>query len=70
MAAGALARGRRRGTLVFHLSVDGVVLKEDLLERIDAIVAPGLTLNSADDGWDDPSRQPSTQRRREPDSGT
>jgi aryl-alcohol dehydrogenase-like predicted oxidoreductase len=34
-----------------YLAADGVGLPDDLLDRIDAIVAPGVTVNVADNGW-------------------
>ncbi len=34
-----------------YLAADGVVLDDDLLDRIDAIVAPGHTINVADNMW-------------------
>jgi aryl-alcohol dehydrogenase-like predicted oxidoreductase len=34
-----------------YLAADGVVLSEDVLDRIDAIVAPGHTVNVADNMW-------------------
>jgi aryl-alcohol dehydrogenase (NADP+) len=40
-----------------------VRLDRDTLDRIDAIVAPGIDLNAADRGWDPPSLQPEKRRR-------
>ena len=34
-----------------YLAADGVELSADVLDRIDAIVAPGHTVNVADNGW-------------------
>jgi hypothetical protein len=39
------------------------VLTDDVLDRIDDIVAPGVTLNPADNGWVSPSLQPAARRR-------
>jgi aryl-alcohol dehydrogenase-like predicted oxidoreductase len=39
------------------------VLSDDVLDRIDEIVAPGVTLNPADNGWVSPSLQPAARRR-------
>jgi aryl-alcohol dehydrogenase-like predicted oxidoreductase len=35
-----------------YLAADGVVLSEDVLDRIDAIVPPGVTVNVADNMWE------------------
>jgi hypothetical protein len=40
-----------------------VVLTDDVLDRIDQIVPPGVTLNPADNGWVSPSLQPAARRR-------
>jgi aryl-alcohol dehydrogenase-like predicted oxidoreductase len=41
-----------------------VVLDKDILDRIDAIVAPGTTLNAEDAGWSAPALSDPTLRRR------
>ena len=41
-----------------------VALDDVILDRIDQIVPPGVTLNDADAGWQPPSLADSTQRRR------
>jgi aryl-alcohol dehydrogenase-like predicted oxidoreductase len=46
-----------------QLAAADVVLSDDVLDRIDAIVPPGVTLNPADNGWVSPSLQPSARRR-------
>ena len=46
-----------------QLAADDVVLTDDVLDRIDAIVPPGVTLNLADNGWVSPSLQPAARRR-------
>jgi aryl-alcohol dehydrogenase-like predicted oxidoreductase len=46
-----------------QLAAAEVVLTGDVLDRIDAIVAPGVTLNPADNGWVSPSLQPAARRR-------
>jgi aryl-alcohol dehydrogenase-like predicted oxidoreductase len=38
-------------------------LDRDTLDRIDAIVAPGIDLNPADRGWESPSLAPAARRR-------
>jgi len=46
-----------------QLAAADVVLTDDVLDRIDAIVPPGVTLNLADNGWVSPSLQPAARRR-------
>jgi aryl-alcohol dehydrogenase-like predicted oxidoreductase len=46
-----------------QLAVADVVLTADVLDRIDEIVPPGLTLNPADNGWVNPALQPAARRR-------
>ena len=46
-----------------QLSAVDVVLSDDVLDRIDKIVPPGVTLNPADTGWVSPSLQPAARRR-------
>ena len=46
-----------------QLAAADVVLTDDVLDRIDEIVAPGVTLNPADNGWVSPSLQPAARRR-------
>jgi aryl-alcohol dehydrogenase-like predicted oxidoreductase len=41
-------------------------LSADVLDRIDAIVAPGTNVNQADTGWDPPWLSDSSLRRRQP----
>jgi hypothetical protein len=40
-----------------------VVLSEEMLNRIDEIVPPGVTINPAENGWVSPSLQPTARRR-------
>jgi hypothetical protein len=40
-----------------------VVLTDDVLDRIDGIVPPGLTINPAENGWVSPSLHPTARRR-------
>ncbi|MEW9528117.1 aldo/keto reductase [Microbispora sp. NPDC049125] len=48
-----------------HLAADGVRLTADVLDRIDEIVPPGVTINPADGGWQAPwLADPSLRRRR------
>jgi aryl-alcohol dehydrogenase-like predicted oxidoreductase len=46
-----------------QLTATGVHLTHDVLDRIDQIVAPGLTLNPADNGWVSPALDPAARRR-------
>jgi aryl-alcohol dehydrogenase-like predicted oxidoreductase len=46
-----------------QLSAADVVLPDDLLDRIDEIVPPGVTLNPADNGWVTPALEASARRR-------
>jgi hypothetical protein len=46
-----------------QLSATDVVLTDDVLDRIDEIVPPGVTLNPADNGWVSPSLRPGVRRR-------
>jgi diketogulonate reductase-like aldo/keto reductase len=46
-----------------QLTATGVHLTDDVLDRIDQIVAPGLTLNPADNGWVSPALSPAARRR-------
>jgi aryl-alcohol dehydrogenase-like predicted oxidoreductase len=46
-----------------QLAAADVVLTDDVLDRIDEIVPPGLTINPAENGWVSPSLQPAARRR-------
>jgi aryl-alcohol dehydrogenase-like predicted oxidoreductase len=46
-----------------QLSGADVVLDDPMLDRIDAIVPPGTTINPADNSWSDPLLQPRARRR-------
>jgi aryl-alcohol dehydrogenase-like predicted oxidoreductase len=46
-----------------QLTATDVHLTHDVLDRIDQIVAPGLTLNPADNGWVSPALAPTARRR-------
>jgi NDP-hexose 2,3-enoyl reductase len=46
-----------------QLAAADVVLTDDVLDRIDEIVPPGLTLNPAENGWISPSLQAAARRR-------
>jgi aryl-alcohol dehydrogenase-like predicted oxidoreductase len=47
-----------------QLAAADVVLADDLLDRIDEIVAPGTTINPADSSFDNPALAPAARRRR------
>ncbi|HET6835209.1 MAG TPA: aldo/keto reductase [Acidimicrobiales bacterium] len=46
-----------------QLSAPDVSLPEELLDAVDEIVPPGITLNSADLGWTPPGLEPGNRRR-------
>lgn len=57
----AIIGPRTLAHLESYLAADGVELSDDLLDRIDAIVPPGVTLNVADSAWTMPTAE---ERRR------
>jgi aryl-alcohol dehydrogenase-like predicted oxidoreductase len=59
----AIIGPRTMGHLESQLSATEVQLTDDVLDAIDAIVAPGVTLNPADDGWVPPALAPAARRR-------
>jgi len=38
-------------------------LTDDVLDKIDEVVRPGLNLNPADGGWQNPALEPAARRR-------
>jgi aryl-alcohol dehydrogenase-like predicted oxidoreductase len=46
-----------------QLTAADIELSDAVLDRIDEIVAPGLNLNAADTGWQNPALQPAARRR-------
>jgi aryl-alcohol dehydrogenase-like predicted oxidoreductase len=46
-----------------QLGAADVELSEEILDRIDEIAAPGVNVNPADGGWDNPALAPSARRR-------
>jgi aryl-alcohol dehydrogenase-like predicted oxidoreductase len=46
-----------------QLTAASVELSDDVLDRIDQIVAPGLNLNPGDEGWQNPALAPEARRR-------
>jgi aryl-alcohol dehydrogenase-like predicted oxidoreductase len=59
----AIIGPRTMDHLESYLAADGVELSSDLLDRIDAIVPPGHTVNVADNMWRNPSLDPAARRR-------
>ena len=57
----AIIGPRTMAHLESYLAADGVELSDELLDRIDAIVPPGVTLNVADSAWTLPT---AAERRR------
>jgi aryl-alcohol dehydrogenase-like predicted oxidoreductase len=47
-----------------QLSAADVVLSDEVLDRIDEIVPPGVNLNPGDGGWPNPALEPAARRRR------
>jgi len=48
----AIIGPRTMGHLDSYLAADGIDLSDDVLDRIDEIVPPGVTINIADNMWD------------------
>jgi hypothetical protein len=46
-----------------QLAAVDVALEDEVLDRIDAIVAPGVTVNPEDNSWHNPSLEPAARRR-------
>jgi aryl-alcohol dehydrogenase-like predicted oxidoreductase len=46
-----------------QLTAAEIVLSDDVLDRIDEIVPPGVNVNSVDGGWPNPGLEPSARRR-------
>ncbi len=46
-----------------QLSAADVTLSDDVLDRIDEIVPPGVNINPADGGWPNPGLEPAARRR-------
>jgi aryl-alcohol dehydrogenase-like predicted oxidoreductase len=47
-----------------YLAADGIDLSDDVLDRIDEIVPPGVTINVADNMWNYTTWRSSAFRRR------
>jgi aryl-alcohol dehydrogenase-like predicted oxidoreductase len=59
----AIIGPRTMEQLESQLGAADVELSDDVLDRIDEIVAPGTNLNAADGGWQNPSLEPAARRR-------
>ena len=59
----ALVGPRTMEQLEGQLAAADVVLEEAVLDRIDAIVTPGITINPADNSWNNPALAPAARRR-------
>jgi aryl-alcohol dehydrogenase-like predicted oxidoreductase len=46
-----------------QLSAAEVALSDEVLDRIDEIVPPGVNVNPADGGWSNPALEPAARRR-------
>jgi aryl-alcohol dehydrogenase-like predicted oxidoreductase len=46
-----------------QLAAADVELSDELLDRIDAVVPPGVNINAADGGWPNPALEPAARRR-------
>jgi len=60
----AIIGPRTMAHLESQLPASKIELTDDVLDRIDQIVAPGTTINVADNGWTQLSLTPSHRRRR------
>jgi aryl-alcohol dehydrogenase-like predicted oxidoreductase len=59
----AIIGPRTMEQLESQLGAADVVLEDELLDRIDEIVAPGTTINPTDAGWTNPALAPAARRR-------
>jgi aryl-alcohol dehydrogenase-like predicted oxidoreductase len=62
-ATSAIIGPRTMEHLESQLTAPEVSLPEELLDAIDEIVPPGITLNPTDAGWTPPSLEPRNRRR-------
>ena len=46
-----------------QLGAPDVTLSDDVLDKIDEIVPPGVNVNPADAGWSNPALEPAARRR-------
>jgi aryl-alcohol dehydrogenase-like predicted oxidoreductase len=59
----AIIGPRTMDHLESQLSAAEVTLSDDVLDRIDEIVAPGINVNPTDGGWQNPALEPAARRR-------
>jgi aryl-alcohol dehydrogenase-like predicted oxidoreductase len=59
----AIIGPRTMEQLESQLSAADVELSDEVLDRIDEIVPPGVNLNPADGGWQNPDLEPAARRR-------
>jgi aryl-alcohol dehydrogenase-like predicted oxidoreductase len=59
----AIIGPRTMAHLESQLTAADVTLSDELLDRIDQIVPPGVNVNPGDGGWDNPALAPSARRR-------
>ena len=64
VVSAAIVGPRTMAQLVDQLGADAVELGDDVLDRIDELVAPGTNLNARDAGYVAPALTDPTQRRR------
>jgi aryl-alcohol dehydrogenase-like predicted oxidoreductase len=60
----AIIGPRTMEQLESQLDAADVKLSDDVLDKIDEIVPPGVDINPADAGWDNPALRPEARRRR------
>jgi aryl-alcohol dehydrogenase-like predicted oxidoreductase len=65
----AIIGPRTMEQLESQLPAADVVLGDDILDHIDEIVPPGVNLNPADGGWQNPALEPAARRRPVPVAG-
>jgi aryl-alcohol dehydrogenase-like predicted oxidoreductase len=66
----ALIGPRTMEQLQGQMAAVDVVLDDALLDRIDEIVPPGITINPEDNSWHNPALEPEARRRQSPRSRT
>jgi aryl-alcohol dehydrogenase-like predicted oxidoreductase len=59
----AIIGPRTMEQLESQISAADVELSDEVLDRIDEIVPPGVNLNPADGGWQNPDLEPAARRR-------
>jgi aryl-alcohol dehydrogenase-like predicted oxidoreductase len=59
----AIIGPRTMEQLESQLSAADLELSDDVLDKIDEIVPPGININPADGGWQNPALEPSARRR-------